>query len=112
VIGQAATSSGATPRSRGMARCESCAKHQPLNRDHQRRRRASAVAPDPTLASTSVDGDVLFGNLANGSFTVTASKAPFSCSALTFTIQDGIGLYVASPPRATQGTNDSPPGEP
>jgi hypothetical protein len=57
-------------------------------------------------------GGVLFGNLANGSFAVTASKAPFSYSALTFTIQDGIGLYVASPPHATQGTNDSPPGQP
>jgi hypothetical protein len=71
-----------------------------------------SVAPDPTLTSTSVDGGVLFGNLANGSHTITASKAPFSYAALTFVVEDGIGLYIASPPHATQGTNSSPPGQP
>jgi len=71
-----------------------------------------AVAPDPTLTSTSVDGGVLFGNLARGSHTITASKAPFSYDTLTFVVQDGVELYVASPPHATQGTNDSPPGQP
>jgi hypothetical protein len=71
-----------------------------------------AVAPDPTLTSTSVDGGVLFGNLASGSHTITASKAPFAYSALTFVVQDRFQLYVASPPHATQGTNDSPPGQP
>ncbi len=70
------------------------------------------VAPDPTLTSTSVDGGVLFGNLAAGSYTVTASKAPFTYASLTFIIEDDIPLYVASPPHATQGTNDSPPGQP
>jgi hypothetical protein len=71
-----------------------------------------SVTPDPTLATTSVDGGVLFGNLAKGSYTVTASKAPFTYAALDFVIEDGINLYVASPPHATQGTNDSPPGQP
>jgi hypothetical protein len=71
-----------------------------------------AVAPDPTLTSTSVDGGVLFGNLAAGRYSITATKAPFSYSELTFVIQDGIALYVASPPHATQGTNDSHPGQP
>jgi hypothetical protein len=71
-----------------------------------------AVAPDPTLTATSVDGGVLFGNLPSGSYVVSASKAPFSYAALTFLVQDGIGLYVASPPHATQGTNDSPAGQP
>ena len=47
-----------------------------------------AVAPDPTLTSTSVDGGVLFGNLASGSHTITASKAPFAYEALTFVVQD------------------------
>jgi hypothetical protein len=70
------------------------------------------VSPDPTLTSTSVDGGVLFGNLAAGSHTITASKAPFSYDALTFVVQDGIELYVASPPHATQGTNSSLPGQP
>jgi hypothetical protein len=71
-----------------------------------------AVAPDPTLTSTSVDGGVLFGNLAAGRHTITASKAPFTYDALSFVVQDRIELYVASPPHATQGTNDSPAGQP
>jgi hypothetical protein len=71
-----------------------------------------AVAPDPTLTSTSVDGGVLFGNLASGSHIITASKAPFSYATLTFVVQDAIELYVASPPHATQSTNASPAGQP
>jgi hypothetical protein len=71
-----------------------------------------SVAPDPTLSRTSVDGGVLFGNLPNGSFTIAASKAPFTYATLTFAIHDGIGLYIASPPHAPLGTNDSPPGQP
>lgn len=70
------------------------------------------VSPNPTYTSTSVDGGVLFGNLANGSYKLAAIKAPFSYSALTFVVQDGIGLYVASPPHGLQGTNASPPGQP
>ena len=70
------------------------------------------VVVDATLTATSVDGGVFFGNLPTGRHTITASKAPFSYDALTFTIQDGISLYVASPPHATQGTNSSPAGEP
>ena len=73
---------------------------------------SESVAPDPTLTSTSVDGGVLFGNLANGMYSISASKAPFVYSTLTFAIQDGISLYVASPPHATQGTNGSPAGQP
>jgi hypothetical protein len=71
-----------------------------------------AVAPDPTLGATSVDGGVLFGNLTSGRYVVSASKAPFSYDALTFVVEDGIPLYVASPPHATQGTNSSPAGQP
>ena len=67
---------------------------------------------DPTLTSTSVDGGVMFGNLAAGRHTITASKAPFSYDALNFVVQDAIPLYVASPPHATQGTNASPAGQP
>ena len=66
------------------------------------------VQVDATLTSTSVDGGVFFGNLPAGRQTITASKAPFSYDALMFSIQDGIALYVASPPHATQGTNSSP----
>ncbi len=72
----------------------------------------SAVSPDPMLTSTSVDGGVLFGNLAPGAHTVTASKAPFTYAPITFVVESGIALYVASPPHATQGTNGSGPGEP
>jgi hypothetical protein len=71
-----------------------------------------AVAPDPTLTSTSVDGGVMFGNLPAGTNTITASKAPFSYATLTFRVQDAVGLYIASPPHATQGTNASGPGLP
>jgi len=71
-----------------------------------------AVAPDPTLTTTSLDGGVLFGNLPSGSATISASKAPFSYSPNTFVIEDGIGLYIASPPHGIQGTNDSPAGQP
>jgi hypothetical protein len=70
------------------------------------------VVVDATLTTTSVDGGVFFGNLAAGSHLVTASKAPFSYDPLTFVVQDRIALYVASPPHATQGTNDSPAGQP
>jgi len=71
----------------------------------------ASVGPDPTLTSTSVDGGILFGNLASGSYSLSAHKAPFSCSTLTFVVQDDIALYVASPPHGIQGTNSSPPGE-
>ena len=70
------------------------------------------VSPDPALTSTSVDGGVLFGNLAAGAYTVTAAKAPFTYASLTFLVEDDVPLYIASPPHATQGTNDSPPGQP
>jgi hypothetical protein len=71
-----------------------------------------SVAPDPTINVTSVDGGVLFGNLASGRYSFTASKAPFSYSTVTFAIQDGIGLYVASPPHGIQSSNDSLAGQP
>jgi hypothetical protein len=71
-----------------------------------------AVAPDPTLGATSVDGGVMFGNLPAGANTISASKTPFSYTSLTFRVQDDIGLYIASPPHATQGTNTSGPGMP
>jgi len=71
-----------------------------------------AVAPDPTLSSTSVDGGVMFGNLAAGLQTIAASKAPFTYATLSFRVQDDVGLYIASPPHANQGTNSSGPGLP
>jgi hypothetical protein len=46
------------------------------------------------LTSTSVDGGVLFANLADGIYTVTASKAPFTYASLMFNVQDGIELRI------------------
>lgn len=71
-----------------------------------------SVSPDPTLSSTSVDGGVLFGNLARGAHSFTATKAPFSYTTVKFVVEAGINLYVASPPHGIQGTNTSPPGQP
>ena len=71
-----------------------------------------SVAPDPTINVTSVDGGVLFGNLANGRYAFSAVKAPFTYSTVRFVIQDGIGLYVASPPHGIQSSNDSLAGQP
>ena len=71
-----------------------------------------SVSPDPTYTSTSVDGGVLFGNLPNGRYSMTAQKAPFSYETVSFNIQDQIALYVASPPHGIQGTNSSAAGQP
>ena len=71
-----------------------------------------SVAPDPTINATSVDGGVLFGNLASGRYAFTAVKAPFTYSTVSFVIQDDIGLYVASPPHGIQSSNDSLAGQP
>ena len=69
-----------------------------------------SVAPDPTIGTTSVDGGVLFGNLANGSHAFTARKAPFSYATVTFEVEDGFALYVASPPHGHPGHERPPPG--
>jgi len=71
-----------------------------------------SVAPDPTINVTSVDGGVLFGNLASGRYAFTAAKAPFTYTTVNFVIQDGISLYVASPPHGIQSSNDSLAGLP
>jgi hypothetical protein len=70
------------------------------------------VTPNPLLSATSVDGGVLFDNLAPGTYAVTASKAPFSYATATFRIDAKIPLYIASPPHSIQGTNTSGPGLP
>ncbi len=70
------------------------------------------VSPDPTLPATSVDGGVLFDNLAPGTYTLAASKAPFSYAPVTFRVDAAIPLYISSPPHSLQGTNTSGPGLP
>jgi hypothetical protein len=71
-----------------------------------------SVSPDPSLAATSVDGGVLFDNLAPGTYSVTAAKAPFHYATATFRVDPTITLYISSPPHSIQGTNTSGPGLP
>jgi hypothetical protein len=70
------------------------------------------VTPSPFLPATSVDGGVLFDNLAPGTYSVTATKAPFSYATATFRVDGSIPLYIASPPHSIQGSNGSDPGLP
>jgi hypothetical protein len=70
-----------------------------------------SVTPDPTQKSISNDGGVLFANLPAGTFTFNAHKDTFVYSPVTFTVEDGVGLYIASPPHSLQGNNGSGPGE-
>jgi len=70
------------------------------------------VTPNPALTTTSVDGGVLFDNLAPGTYSVTAAKAPFSYATVKFKVDPAIPLYISSPPHSIQGTNGSAPGEP
>jgi hypothetical protein len=69
------------------------------------------VAPDPAQPFVSVDGGVLFANLPNGRFTLNAQKEPFIYEPVTFVVESGVMLYVASPPHSLQGNNNSAPGE-
>jgi hypothetical protein len=69
------------------------------------------VTPNPTVTATSVDGGVLFNNLLPGTHQLNAVKEPFSYDPVTFTVDETVRLYVASPPHSIQGTNPSGPGE-
>jgi hypothetical protein len=70
------------------------------------------VTPNPFLAATTVDGGVLFDNLAPGTYSVTAAKAPYSYATATFRVDAAIPVYISSPPHSIQGTNNSGPGLP
>jgi hypothetical protein len=70
-----------------------------------------SVSPDPSIPYTSIDGGVLYANLPEGEVTLYASKDPFTYTPVTFDIEPGVNLYIASPPHANQGTNNSGPGE-
>ncbi len=69
------------------------------------------VAPDPAQPFVSVDGGVLFANMPNGTFTLEAQKEPYVYEPVTFVIEPGVRLYVASPPHSLQGNNESDPGQ-
>jgi hypothetical protein len=75
-----------------------------------------AVAPDPTLTRTSVDGGVVWFNVAVGQYQVTAQKDGVNYPTITFDINaddvaNGVELYISSTPDSVEGDNDSPPGE-
>lgn len=76
------------------------------------------VIPDLTQADVSVDGGVTWLNMPlNNTYHVTASKEGVTYPTVRFNITDadvenGVQLYIASPPDSLEGDNDSPPGEP
>lgn len=74
------------------------------------------VQPDPAWTATSVDGGVTWINVPPGEYSVTAQKTGVSYETVKFDInesdeENGIILYIASPPDSVQGDNDSGPGE-
>lgn len=76
-----------------------------------------AVIPDPSYPYTSVDGGVSWFNIPLGdTYEVTAMKPDVTYETVKFVVnesdvEDGVELYIASPPDSVQGDNDSGPGE-
>lgn len=75
-----------------------------------------AVQPDPTYTETSVDGGVTWINVPLDTYYVTAHKSGVNYETIEFNVteqdlEDGVVLYIASPPDSVQGDNDSAPGE-
>ncbi len=75
-----------------------------------------AVQPDPEYPYTSVDGGVTWINVPLNTYYVTAYKDGVNYETVKFNItgqdvENGVVLYIASPPDSVQGDNDSPPGE-
>lgn len=76
-----------------------------------------AVIPDPTYPHTSVDGGVSWFNLPLGdTYFVTAEKPGVTYKTAKFRVEEsdvdnGVELYIASPPDSVEGDNDSGPGE-
>jgi hypothetical protein len=75
------------------------------------------VRPDPSLTETSVDGGVTWINAQPGEYVVGATKEGYEYEEVKFVLapddaKKGIVLYIASPPRSIQGTNESAPGKP
>lgn len=75
-----------------------------------------AVQPDPTYPYTSVDGGVTWINVPLNTYYVTAHKDGTNYETVRFKVTEqdvdnGVILYIASPPDSVQGDNDSPPGD-
>ena len=78
-----------------------------------------AVQPDPGQTATSLDGGVTWLNMPlDDTYYVTASKDGVNYPTVKFRIdvadrvEDGVELYIASPPDSVEGDNDSGPGQP
>jgi hypothetical protein len=75
-----------------------------------------SVKPNPAYTHTSVDGGVAWLNVPKGTHVVKAFKEGVKYRDVEFAVTDadaenGVVLYIASPPDSIQGTNDSPPGK-
>lgn len=75
------------------------------------------VIPDLNQHDVSVDGGVVWLNMPrNNTYLVTAHKEGVNYPTVKFNITDtdaenGVQLYIASPPDSLEGDNDSAPGE-
>lgn len=75
------------------------------------------VIPDLNQLDVSVDGGVLWLNMPlNNTYLVTAEKAGVTYPTVKFSVTDsdvenGVQLYIASPPDSLEGDNSSPPGD-
>jgi hypothetical protein len=76
-----------------------------------------SVIPDLTQPNTSVDGGVTWLNMPlSNTYYVSAVKPGVTYETVKFTmtesdVENGVQLYIASPPDSVQGDNDSAPGE-
>jgi hypothetical protein len=73
------------------------------------------VKPNLTYTRTSVDGGVAWLNVPKGTHILKAFKEGVTYRDVEFAVTDadaeqGVVLYIASPPDGIQGSNDSPPG--
>jgi hypothetical protein len=77
-----------------------------------------SVVPDLSQPDTSLDGGVTWLNMPlNSTYLVSAEKEGVTYETVKFDIteadlENGVELYIASPPGSVEGDNDSPPGEP
>jgi hypothetical protein len=77
-----------------------------------------SVIPDLAQPDTSVDGGVVWINMpVNDTYTISAEKPGVTYGAVKFSVtetdvENGVQLYIASPPDSLEGDNNSPPGDP
>ncbi len=74
------------------------------------------VQPDPAWGYTSKDGGVAWVNVPINTYDITAQKEGVNYDTVRFNmteadVENGVVLYIASPPDSVEGDNDSAPGE-